>query len=102
MVARRREETTCRFCGQELPDWKEVLRPPLVGPGPDGKKLQPTMSVTFNGKVGSCAWLPARLTQLLAAAGILTRCAGLPSPLHCSTACTPCLSSHPLQLWHAS
>lgn len=52
-----REETRCRFCNGELPDWKPVLTPS----GEEVAIASPTMSVTFNGQVpagcfmlGSC------------------------------------------------
>ncbi|KAK9831492.1 hypothetical protein WJX81_002044 [Elliptochloris bilobata] len=42
-----REETRCRFCDGELPDWKPVLTPS----GEEVAIASPTMSVTFNGNV---------------------------------------------------
>ena len=61
-----REEVTCRFCLQPLPDWKTVLRPPAVGLGPEGKQPTPTMSVTFNGKVRHLCVASALLCQTAA------------------------------------
>ncbi len=45
--AARSEETRCRFCDGELPDWKPVLTPS----GEEVAVASPTMSVTFNGNV---------------------------------------------------
>lgn len=42
-----REETTCRFCEAQLPDWKPILTPSAE----EVAKASPTMSVTFNGQV---------------------------------------------------
>ncbi|BDA48669.1 hypothetical protein COCOBI_12-3510 [Coccomyxa sp. Obi] len=41
------EETTCRFCNAQLPDWKPILTPSAE----EVAKASPTMSVTFNGQV---------------------------------------------------
>ncbi len=59
-----REETRCRFCNGELPDWKPVLTPS----GEEVAIASPTMSVTFNGQVPPCCFIfrnPERAATLL-------------------------------------
>ncbi|KAK9815830.1 hypothetical protein WJX72_010393 [[Myrmecia] bisecta] len=47
-AAGSREETHCRFCDAQLPDWRKVLSPSCMLAG---TRCLPTMSVTFNGQL---------------------------------------------------
>ena len=84
-----REETRCRFCNGELPDWKPVLTPS----GEEVAIASPTMSVTFNGQVPpGCFNLgnPGRAATLLP---------GRPCSLQQTTlaACAPTAMGHILR-----
>jgi len=76
--AARSEETRCRFCDGELPDWKPVLTPS----GEEVAVASPTMSVTFNGNVRppaarappiSPAWAPACCSRAFASSSLGAR-----------------------------